>query len=739
VGEGWINSGEGSGVDQSQHRLVVITQDYMGGSIELDVEDVADDRASLFSDPQIGSGDKRLLFNEMPYSSVPGNLHLSSDEAIERFIGRHGRVNVVRQLARDLAEREAEVGLLRRQNEDRERELRKMLVECGVSWSDIDKRLMNMTATSMRKPDIVINELMGEALESKLDEDEVEENGREEEGGGGEEEAEEDDEEEGEGDVTLETVVEKPPPPPPPSSEVENNTRSRSQSTRSWVGYILRKDENAGGAESSEHATASKRGGQGSVASESNIVSSSASTSSYQDHGPMELNDIVPQNIQPPTLLQSWNDHYGSQQDYLTDRYGFIYDRKRRKPKEHDDGENDNEANNVEAESVRSVSSSMQQLPPAPPQVMPEQNGIQLSTSQPVTQTQTMASSQKPKTPGSSVRMLLAQLTDMHDGVQKAQTAKWDEFFRKVNSEPVISRGQLLGVSGAQLREAGNGKTLWKEFKELVSQGVPVAYRPKIWGECSGAWTLKEPGTYDNLLNRTGEAEEALGQIELDLYRTMPYNVFFGGNGPGVAKLRRVLVAFSRWNPQVGYCQGMNVIAAILLLTYATEEDAFWSLVSLVENILPEGYFSPPLLTSRADQRVFNHYFARFLPKLNEHFTNLNVQIDAITFDWFLSCFTDALPADVLFRIWDVFLCVEGPVHLFRIALALFRIHERQLLDLKTGAEIYSFMKNLVNQPVRVTELTSQANAYYNQITDKDLRSHRQNEINILKRSLNHD
>lgn len=218
----------------------------MGGSTERDVEDVADDRASLFSDPQIGSGDKRLLFNEMPYSSVPGNLHLSSDEAIERFIGRHGRVNVVRQLARDLAEREAEVGLLRRQNEDRERELRKMLVECGVSWSDIDKRLMNMTATSMRKPDIVINELMGEALGSTLDDEEV---GEDDEVGPVEEE---EDAEEGEGDVTLETVVEK--PVAAVVNEDGTHTRSRSQSTRSWVGYILRKDENTA-PESSEHLT----------------------------------------------------------------------------------------------------------------------------------------------------------------------------------------------------------------------------------------------------------------------------------------------------------------------------------------------------------------------------------------------------------------------------------------------------------------------------------------------------
>lgn len=39
------------------------------------------------------------------------------------------------------------------------------------------------------------------------------------------------------------------------------------------------------------------------------------------------------------------------------------------------------------------------------------------------------------------------------------------------------------------------------------------------------------------------------------LLRTLPTNVYFGGDGPGVDKLRRVLAAMSWHNPVVGYCQ----------------------------------------------------------------------------------------------------------------------------------------------------------------------------------------
>jgi len=44
----------------------------------------------------------------------------------------------------------------------------------------------------------------------------------------------------------------------------------------------------------------------------------------------------------------------------------------------------------------------------------------------------------------------------------------------------------------------------------------------------------------------------------------------------------------------------MNLITSTLLLVYWDEEEAFWVLAALVERILPEDFFSPSLLPSRA-------------------------------------------------------------------------------------------------------------------------------------------
>jgi hypothetical protein len=54
-----------------------------------------------------------------------------------------------------------------------------------------------------------------------------------------------------------------------------------------------------------------------------------------------------------------------------------------------------------------------------------------------------------------------------------------------------------------------------------------------------------------------------------------------GRNNPtpgGQAALRRVLRAYSYYDPEVGYCQGMNFIAG-MFLTIMSEEEAFWLLV----------------------------------------------------------------------------------------------------------------------------------------------------------------
>ncbi|KAJ1601201.1 hypothetical protein NDA14_000117 [Ustilago hordei] len=368
-----------------------------------------------------------------------------------------------------------------------------------------------------------------------------------------------------------------------------------------------------------------------------------------------------------------------------------------------------------------------------------------------------------------TVRRLLTQLKDMHDTQQVEQKQRWDAFLERrranlqaassdangVNSstssntiaqanssaaKPSVSSstsktkallaGTLFGGAPAEgakalgsaekapeedwssgmvgvnrMGDSKSGKEYWREFLTLCQTGIPLCYRARIWAECSGANDIAEPGRYQELLSdHQGETNECLTQIDLDVHRTMPTNIYFGGDGQGVPKLRRLLVAFSWYNPSTGYCQGMNNLAATLLLTHATEEEAFWVLVCLIEKILPSEYYTSHLLVSQADQRVLIELVSEHMPRLHEHIRELGVDLPAITFAWFLSLYTDCLPVETLFRVWDV-MFVEGMVILFRVAMAIIKLYESELLATTSASSFYGLAHSLTSRLFSVDKL----------------------------------
>lgn len=61
-----------------------------------------------------------------------------------------------------------------------------------------------------------------------------------------------------------------------------------------------------------------------------------------------------------------------------------------------------------------------------------------------------------------------------------------------------------------------------------------------------------------------------------DLHRTGCSGFSGEDNVEERASLKRILLAYARWNKAVGYCQGFNVIAALLLdVLDRKEDDAF--------------------------------------------------------------------------------------------------------------------------------------------------------------------
>ncbi|KAM4573148.1 TBC1 domain family member 2B isoform 2-T2 [Odontesthes bonariensis] len=236
------------------------------------------------------------------------------------------------------------------------------------------------------------------------------------------------------------------------------------------------------------------------------------------------------------------------------------------------------------------------------------------------------------------------------------------------------------------------------ELKALIRCGVPHKHRPQVWRWC-GSFHVKKfrdhlaPDYYETLLNvARGKPNPASKQIELDLLRTLPNNKHYASpSAPGIQKLRNVLLAFSWRNPDIGYCQGLNRLAAIALL-YLDQEDAFWTLIAIVEVFMPRDYYTKTLLGSQVDQRVFKDLMSEKLPRLHAHFEQHKVDFSLITFNWFLVVFVDSVVSDILFKIWDAFL-FEGPKIIFRCALALFKYKEEEFLKLQDSTAIFKYLR----------------------------------------------
>lgn len=131
-------------------------------------------------------------------------------------------------------------------------------------------------------------------------------------------------------------------------------------------------------------------------------------------------------------------------------------------------------------------------------------------------------------------------------------------------------------------------------MKRYVRKGIPAEYRGKVWMAVSGAEDLKNNMSEDfyySLLKQDLDPN-IIETIRLDLPRTYPDNIFFKTTEHHQKQLYNILVAYAHHNVKVGYCQGLNYIAGLLLLVTKCEESTFWLLKVLVEHILEDYYSS---------------------------------------------------------------------------------------------------------------------------------------------------
>ncbi|KAL8842893.1 MAG: hypothetical protein Q9170_000297 [Blastenia crenularia] len=208
-----------------------------------------------------------------------------------------------------------------------------------------------------------------------------------------------------------------------------------------------------------------------------------------------------------------------------------------------------------------------------------------------------------------------------------------------------------------------------------IRNGVPPPLRGVVWSSIAGARDQLLEDEYDRLCTQTSPYETLIGK---DIGRSFPnVEMFKDPAGEGQRMLAKVLGAFSMYDHQIGYCQGLGFVVGPLLMQMA-DKDAFCVLVRLMEHYDLRSCFLPDLSGLHLRIYQFQHLLKRHLPTLATHLESLQVEPLYVS-QWFLSFFAVTCPLPMLLRIYDVILTEGASETLMRVALSLMRRNDKQI------------------------------------------------------------
>ncbi|KAG8439632.1 hypothetical protein GDO86_005711 [Hymenochirus boettgeri] len=265
-----------------------------------------------------------------------------------------------------------------------------------------------------------------------------------------------------------------------------------------------------------------------------------------------------------------------------------------------------------------------------------------------------------------------------------------------------------------------NGFQQWYDALKAVARlptGIPKEWRKRVWLTLADHYLHSISIDWDKTMrftfnDRSNPDDDSMGiQIVKDLHRTGCSSYCGQEAEQDRVVLKRVLLAYARWNKTIGYCQGFNILAALILeVMEGNEGDALKIMIYLIDKVLPSSYFANNLRALSVDMAVFRDLLRMKLPELSQHLDILqktaNKEIgggyeppltNVFTMQWFLTLFATCLPNYTVLKIWDsVFF--EGSEIILRVALAIWAKLGEQIECCQNADDFYSMMGRLTQE-----------------------------------------
>ncbi|XP_021206040.1 USP6 N-terminal-like protein isoform X2 [Bombyx mandarina] len=245
------------------------------------------------------------------------------------------------------------------------------------------------------------------------------------------------------------------------------------------------------------------------------------------------------------------------------------------------------------------------------------------------------------------------------------------------------------------LEEWGTSETKQKLHRRIY-KGIPNSLRIGVWSKLLDVNRMRSdnPGKYREMLKLAKLWSTDVRQIDSDVNRQFREHQFYRERySEKQCSLFNVLCAYSLYNSEVGYCQGMSGLAGVLLM-YMDEEDAFWALAVLLSDkkyamhgLYIEGF---PKLT-----RFLEHHdkiLTKFMPKLKRHFDKFGLDAILYSLKWFFVCFVERVPFSLCLRVWDIYL-LDGERVITAMAYTILKLHKKTIMKLNDMDLIVNYIQ----------------------------------------------
>ncbi|SCQ16595.1 GTPase-activating protein, putative [Plasmodium ovale] len=182
--------------------------------------------------------------------------------------------------------------------------------------------------------------------------------------------------------------------------------------------------------------------------------------------------------------------------------------------------------------------------------------------------------------------------------------------------------------------------------------------------------------------------------IEKDIPRTFPNNVLFLNKEENMQnKLSDVLKICSLYFKRIGYCQGMNYVAAIFLLVFKNKVDTIRCFIALLKNYNLKGMFLCTFPQLKKIMHQLNILIKAYIPKLYHYFRKKKIKIDFFCINWFMTLFSQDLSFENTVKLWDIFF-LFGIKILIKLSLAFLYHHQKKILNMSYD-EALTFLKTI--------------------------------------------